>query len=55
MQSNTTVFSIAAFFFKIAAIMIAKHVQKTLHWQLTKVILSGIICTTVILNQQARS
>ena len=31
MQSNTTVISIAAIFFKKAAIVIAIRVQKTLH------------------------
>ena len=41
MQSDTTVVSIAAVFFKKAAIVIAIHGQKTLHWQLSKVILSG--------------
>ena len=40
MQSDTTVVSIAAAFFKKAAIVI--DCQKTLHWQLSKVILSGI-------------
>ena len=42
MQSDTTVVSIAAIFFKKAAIIIATHGQKTLHWQLSKVILSGM-------------
>ena len=42
MQSDTTVVSIAAVFFKKAAIVIAIHGQKTLHWQLSKVILSGM-------------
>ena len=36
MQSDTTVVSIAA------AIIIATYGQKTLHWQLRKVILSGM-------------
>ena len=34
--------SIAAVFFKEAAVIIAIHGQKTLHWQLGKVILSGM-------------
>ena len=34
--------SIAAVFFKNAAIIIATHDQKTLHRQLSKVILSGM-------------
>ena len=42
MQSDTTVVSTAAFFFKKAAIVIAIHGQKILHWQLNKVILSGM-------------
>ena len=42
MQSDTTVVSIAAVFFKKAAIIIATHGQKTLLWQLSKVILSGM-------------
>ena len=42
MQSDTTVLSIAAVFFKKAAIIIAMPGQKTLQWQLSKVILSGI-------------
>ena len=42
MQLNTTVVSIAAVHFKKAAVIIAIHGQKTLHWQLSKVILSGI-------------
>ena len=41
MQSDTTV-SIAAVFLIAAAIIITTHGQKTLHWQLSKVILSGI-------------
>ena len=40
MQSDTTVVSIAAVYFKQAAIIIATHSQKTLPWQLSKVILS---------------
>ena len=43
MQLDTTVVSIAAvFFLKKAAIIIVIHGQKTLHWQLSKVILSDI-------------
>ena len=42
MQSDTTVASITAAFSKKAAIIIATHGQKTLHWQLSKVILSGM-------------
>ena len=42
MQSDTTVISIAAVFFKKAAIIIAIRGQKTLHWQLSNVILSGM-------------
>ena len=42
MQSDTTVVSIAAVFFKKAAIVITIHGQKTLHCQLSKVILSGV-------------
>ena len=43
MQSDTTAAPRAAvFFFKKGAIIIAIHGQKTLHWQLNKVILSGI-------------
>ena len=42
MQSATIVVSIAAVFFKKAAIIIATHGQKTLLWQLSKVILSGM-------------
>ena len=42
MQSDTTVVSIAAVFFKKASVVIAIHGQKTLHWQLSKVlVLSG--------------
>ena len=42
MQSDTRAVSLAADYFKKAAIVIAIHCQKTLHWQLSKVILSGI-------------
>ena len=42
MQSDSTVVSIAVAFFKNAAIIIATYGQKTLHWQLSKVILSGM-------------
>ena len=42
MQSDTTVNSIAAVFSKKSAIIIASYGQKTLHWQLSKVILSGM-------------
>ena len=42
MQSGTTVVSIAAVFFKEATVIIATHGQKTLLWQLSKVILSGM-------------
>ena len=43
MQSDTTVVSrSAAFFLKKAAIIIATYGEKTLPWQLSKVILSGI-------------
>ena len=42
MQSDTTVVSIAAVFSIKAAIIIATHDKKTLHWQLSKVILSGM-------------
>ena len=38
-QSDTTVASIAAVFFKKAAIIIATHGQKTLDWQVSKVTL----------------
>ena len=41
MQSDTTLVSIAAVFLKKAAIIIAIHGEKALHWQLNKVILSG--------------
>ena len=42
MQSGTTVVSIAAVFFKKAAIIKARHGLKTLLWQLSKVLLSGM-------------
>ena len=43
MQSDTTtVVSIAAVFLIAAAIIISTYGQKILHWQLSKVILSGI-------------
>ena len=42
MQSDTTVVSIAPVFLIDAAIIIAIHGQKTLHWQLSKVILTGM-------------
>ena len=42
MQSGTTVIYIAAVSFKKAAIIIATNGQKTLLWQLSKVILSGM-------------
>ena len=49
MQSDTDcmmviyrVVSIAAVFFLKTATIIATHGQKTLHWQLSKVILSGM-------------
>ena len=42
MQSGATVVSIAAVFFKRAAIIRATHGQKILFWQLSKVILSGM-------------
>ena len=42
MQSGIKVVSIAAIFFKKAAIIIATHGQKALHWQLSKVILSAM-------------
>ena len=41
MQSDTTVVSTAVVFCKKGATIIAIHVQKTLHWQISKVILSG--------------
>ena len=52
MPSDTTVVSIAAVFFKKAAIIIATHGQKTLHWQLSKVILSGMYnCNFEAINE----
>ena len=42
MQLGTTAVSIAAVFFKKAAIIKATHGQKTLHWQFSKVMLSGM-------------
>ena len=39
---DTTVVSIAAIFLVAAAIIIATHGQKTLHWKLSKVVLSGM-------------
>ena len=42
MQSNTTVVFVASVFFKKTAIIIATPGQKTLDWQLSKVILSGM-------------
>ena len=45
--------SIAGVFFKKAAIMVAIPGKKTLHWQLSKVIHSGMC--EVVLKQWARS
>ena len=42
MQSDITVVSKVAVFFKKAAIIIATLGQKTLHWQLNKVIPFGM-------------
>ena len=42
MQSANTVASIAAVISKRVAIIIYMHGQKTLHWQLSKVIHSGM-------------
>ena len=42
MQSDTAVVFIAAVFLKKAAIVVAIDGQKILHWQLSKVILSGM-------------
>ena len=42
MQSNTTAVFVALVFFKKTAIIIATPGQKTLDWQLSKVILSGM-------------
>ena len=51
MQLDTTVVSIAAVFFKKSAIAIAIHGQKTLPWQLSKVILSGMYnCNSHAIN-----
>ena len=41
-QLDTTVISVAAVFFEKAAIIIAMLGQKTLYWQLNKVIHSGM-------------
>ena len=52
MQSDTPVVSMDAVFFKKAAIIITTHDQKTLHWQLSKVILSGMYnCNFEAINQ----
>ena len=53
MCSDVTAISIAAvFFLKKAAILITIHDQKTLHWQLSKVILSGIYnCNFEAINE----
>ena len=51
MQSDTTFVSVVAVFFKKTAIIIATHGQKILHWQLSKVILSGMYnCTFEAIN-----
>ena len=51
MQSYTTFVSAVAVFFKKTAIIIATHGQETLHWQLSKVILSGMYnCTFEAIN-----
>ena len=42
MQSDNTVVSIAVVFSQKAAIIIATHGPKTLHWQLSKDILSSM-------------
>ena len=42
MQSDTAVVSTAGVFLIAAAIIIATHGQKSLHWQLGKVILSDM-------------
>ena len=42
MQSDTTVVSVATVFLIAAAIIIATKGQKKLHWQLRKVIPSGV-------------
>ena len=53
---DTTVVSIAAVFFKKVDIIIATYgKKKKKHWQLSKVILSGIICITVNMRQYTRS
>ena len=41
-NSIPQLFPIAAVFFKKAAIIIATHGQKALHWQLSKVVLSAM-------------
>ena len=42
MHSDTTVVSIAAVVFRKAAIIIATHGEKTLHWRLSEVLLSSM-------------
>ena len=42
MQSDATVVFIAAVFFKEATVIITTLSQKTLHWQLNKVMPSGM-------------
>ena len=42
MQSDTKVVSVDEVFFKKVAIVIAINGQKTFHWRLRKVILSGM-------------
>ena len=50
-QTPTTVVSVATIFFKKTAIIIATYGQKTLHWKLGKVILSGMYnCNFVAIN-----
>ena len=52
MRLDTTVASVAAAFFKKEAILIATHGQKTLHWQLSNVILSVMYnCNFEAINQ----
>ena len=52
MQSDTTIVSIAAVFSKKADIIAATHGQKTLHWQLSTVILSGMYnCNFEAINE----
>ena len=52
MQSDTTIVSIAAVFSKKAAIIAATHGPKTLHWQLSTVILSGMYnCNFEAINE----